>query len=156
VKKIKIAILLIFIACAQPKAPDPLEDLSKQSNLIAFGEVKNIEVTEVGEATDATETLMPATAGTIEIDAEEVLKGHQERAISMSFAVAGAAPLEPGEKAVVFALGSADRFEIIAALRTGGYGRVYLWNGISAETQSIDTSVTECLVRIRKYVGIKK
>ena len=152
-KKVKIAILLFFVAFSQQKPLDPLEDLSKRSNLIVFGEIKNVEVLVTGEATDSTQTLMPATAGNIEIDAEEVLKGPPERAVSVSFNVAGDAPLNTGEKAVVFALVSADKAEIIATLRSGNYGRVSLWDGTNAETQNIDISITECLVKIRRYVA---
>lgn len=150
--RIVILILLAFVGCTKNYTSDPLERLAKENNLIALGEIKNVEVTETGEATDSTQTLMPVIAGTIELDAEEVFKGPQERDVSVSFMVAGSAPVEAGKKVIIFAKSSADKPELTATVDVAGNAKARLWDGTNDASQGLDISFTECVMKIRKYV----
>jgi hypothetical protein len=149
-------ILAAGIGCAQYTPIDPLIALTEENNFIVFGEVKNVEVLGSGEAKDSQGTLMPVVTGDIEIDAEEVFRGPQEKALVVSFASAGVAPLKAGEKAVIFAHSSGDKPELTATVQIRNDKQIKIWSGITAQAQGMDISLAESLARIRKYVSALK
>lgn len=151
-----ICLLLSYGVKVYADKSDPLEIMTKKSDLIVIGKITNEKVTREGELDMmGTGDLVPVTGGTFEIDVEDVVKGSviKNNKIAGNFDIlGGSSPLKMGEKVILFLEKQNGEIRLLGNIVINGKDKVDIWDGEGYYSENI--TVSECMERIKKYMAL--